>query len=145
MNTRHSRRLSRKAADQLLDTGTARPDTVPHRLASMLGAAAAAGHAHELAHAEMAKAAFQAEHLVPHPTLRNEPMIKSPLAKLLATKVLAVALAVTVTGGIALAATTGALTGHGPGRAGVRQSAHASAQASVSAQATDTSDRPRVL
>src|SRR5437763_4355827 len=138
MNTRHSRRLSRKAADQLLDTDTASADAVPHRLASRLGAAAAAGHEHELAHTEMAQAAFQAEHLAPVPTLRNEPMIKSPLAKLLATKVVAVTLAVTVTGGIALAATTGALTGHGPNRASVHRSAHATAQAhaSVSAQAT---------
>src|SRR5260370_2563664 len=138
MKPRHSRRLRREAADQLLATGTARPDMVPHRLASLLAAAAADGREHELAHAEMAKAAFQAEHLVPVPTLRNEPMIKSPLAKLLATKVLATVLAVTVTGGIALAATTGALTGHGPDRAGVRGPAHASAQvhASVSARAT---------
>ena len=136
MNTRHSRRLSRKAADELLDSGTARPDMVPHRLASLLGAAAVAGREHELAHAEMATAAFQAEHLVPVPTPRKEPMIKSPLAKLLATKVVATTLAVTVTGGIALAATTGALTGHGPGRAGARQSVHASAHASVSAPAT---------
>jgi hypothetical protein len=70
MNTRHSRRLSRKAVDELLDTGTARPDTVPHRLASLLGAAAATGREHELAHAEVARAAFQAEHLVPVPTPR---------------------------------------------------------------------------
>jgi hypothetical protein len=62
MNTRHSRRLSRKAADQLLDTGTARPDMVPHRLASLLAAAAADGREHELAHAEMAKAAFLSRH-----------------------------------------------------------------------------------
>src|SRR5260370_20253569 len=138
MKPRHSRRLRREAADQLLATGTARPDMVPHRLASLLAAAAAAGREHELSHAEMAMAAFQAEHLVPVPTLRNEPMLKSPLAKLLPTKVLATVLAVTVTGGIPLAATTDALTGHSPVRASVCRPAHASAHRHTSLNARTT-------
>ena len=120
MNTRHYRRISRKAADQLLD-GAAGPDqgsrtglegTGP--LVSVLAAAAAPGRADELAGERMAMAAFEANHLASVADSRSEQMIKSPLAKILTVKVIAAALAVTAGGGVALAASTGTFSGSSP-------------------------------
>src|SRR5690242_14774345 len=122
MNTRHYRRISRKAADQLLD-GAAGPDqgaptglkgsTGSGQLVSVLAAAAAPGRADELAGEQMAVAAFEANHLASVADSRSEQMIKSPLAKILTVKVIAAALAVGG-GGVALAASTGTFSGTSP-------------------------------
>lgn len=126
MNTRHYRRISRKAADQLLD-GAAGPDqdfltglagsagpVGSGQLASVLAAAAAPGHADELAGEQMAVAAFEANHLASVADSRSEQMIKSPLAKILTVKVITAALAVGAGGGVALAASTGTFSGSSP-------------------------------
>jgi hypothetical protein len=108
MNTRHSPRISRNAAERLLD-GHAGADSDP--LARVLAAAAAPARDSELAGEQMAVAAFEAHHLVPvaAPQKRH----KSMLAKLLTVKVLFSSFAVCATGGVAVAASTGALTGSG--------------------------------
>lgn len=162
MNTRHSRRISRKAAEQLLDgvTGLGPADVQapgePDPLARVLAAAAAPGREHELAGEQMAVAAFEAEHLESVASYRREQMIKSPLAKILTTKVIVAALTVFAGGGVALAASTGSFSGpgassHTPGPAPSSASApavaplvtpsgsaSATASAGVSAQAVQT-------
>ncbi len=121
MNTRHYRRISRKAADQLLD-GAAGPDqgslTGRGPLISVLAAASAPGREDELAGEQMAVAAFEANHLASVADSRSEQMIKSPLAKILTVKVIAAALAVTAGGGVALAASTGTFSGSSPAPSG---------------------------
>lgn len=117
MNTRHSRRISRKAAEQLLDgaTGLGSAHTGgPHQVARVLAAAAAPGREHELAGEQMAMAAFEAGHLASVASDRRGQMIKSPLAKLLTAKMIAAALTVFAGGGVALAASTGTFSGPGP-------------------------------
>ena len=120
MNTRHWRRISRKAAEQLLD-GAAGPGPVHagaprghDQLARVLAAAAAPGREHELAGEQVAVAAFEAGHLDSVASYQRGQMIKSPLAKLLTAKVLAAALTVFAGGGVALAASTGSFSGPGP-------------------------------
>ena len=118
MSTRQPRKFRRNAAEQLLG-GPAGPGAGPEQLARVLAAAAAPGRESELAGEEAAVAAFRAHHLVPVTASRRGQMIKSPLAKLLTAKVLAVSVAVFATGGVALAASDGALSssqtarGHG--------------------------------
>ncbi len=117
MNTRHSRTISRKAAEQLLDGATGLGPAHaggPHRVARVLSAAAAPGREHELAGEQMAVAAFEAGHLASVASDRRGQMIKSPLAKLLTTKIIAAALTVFAGGGVALAASTGTFSGPGP-------------------------------
>jgi hypothetical protein len=108
MNTRQARKISRNAAERLLD-GQAGADTDP--LARVLAAAAAPARDSELAGEHMAVAAFEASRLVPVAVSQKER--KSMLAKLLTIKVLMSSLAACATGGVALAASTGALTGSG--------------------------------
>ena len=108
MSTRHSRGITRKAAEQLLG-GTAQPGHDPD-LARLLAAAAAPGHEAELGGEATAVTAFETHHLGSVAIPRRGPMIKSPLAKLLTAKALAAILAVGVTGGAAFAAST-AFTG----------------------------------
>jgi hypothetical protein len=86
MNTRHYRRISRNAADQLLD-GAAGPDQGSMTglvgsgpLISVLAAASAPGREDELAGEQMAVAAFEANHLASVADSRSEQMIKSPIA-----------------------------------------------------------------
>ena len=112
MSTRHPRRISRRAAEQLLG-GHGGPDAEHDRLAGVLAAAAAPARESELGGEQAAVAAFEAHHLVSATTSRRGQMIKSPLAKLLTAKVIAASVAVFATGGVALAASTGALTGSG--------------------------------
>ena len=167
MNTRHSRRISRKAAEQLLDGAAglgaaglgpadAQAPGEPDPLARVLAAAAAPVREHELAGEQMAVAAFEAEHLESVASSRRGQMIKSPLAKLLTTKVIVAALTVFAGGGVALAASTGSFSGpgatsHTPGPAPSSASAPAvaplvtpsasmtaTASAGVSAQAVQT-------
>jgi hypothetical protein len=120
MNTRHRRRISRRAAEQLLDGATglgrshARAPGGPDQLARVLAAAAAPGREHELAGEQMAVAAFEANHLESVASYRRGQMITSPLAKLLTAKVLAATLTVFAGGGVALAASTGTFSGPGP-------------------------------
>src|SRR6185437_16252020 len=120
MRTRHHRRVSRKAAEQLLGGSGAVPDAEP--LARVLAAASAPARDSELAGEQAAMAAFEAHHLVPEATSRRGQMIKSPLARLLTAKVIAASVAVFATGGVALAASTGALTGSGSAGAGATAS-----------------------
>ena len=118
MNTRHSRRISRKAAEQLLDGAAGRgqgTEAGPDQLVSVLAAAAAPGHDDELAGEQMAVAAFEANHLASVANFRREQMIKSPLAKILTVKVLASVLVVGASGGVALAASTGTFSSSGSG------------------------------
>jgi hypothetical protein len=118
MNTRHSRRISRKTAEQLLDGAAGRgqgTDAGPDQVVSVLAAAAAPGHDDELAGEQMAVAAFEANHLASVANFRREQMIKSPLAKILTVKILASVLVVGASGGVALAASTGTFSGSGSG------------------------------
>ena len=120
MNTRHSRRISRKTAEQLLDGAAGRDQGTPAagaagQVVSVLTAAAAPGHDDELAGERMAVAAFEANHLASVANFRREQMIKSPLAKILSVKILASVLVVGASGGVALAASTGTFSGSGPG------------------------------
>ena len=121
MNTRHSRKISRKTAGQLLDgqhvpPGTPGPGTPAGagQLASLLAAAAAPGREDELAGEQMAVAAFEANHLASIASSRREQMIKHPLAKFLTIKAIAAFLVVGATGGVALAASTGTFAGSDP-------------------------------
>jgi hypothetical protein len=113
MSRNHHRRIGRQAAEQLLD-GSAGPGAGEDQLARVLAAAAAAGRESELSGEQAAMAAFEAHHLVPVPASRRGQMIKSPLAKLLTVKVLAISTAAFATGGVALAASNGALSSSGP-------------------------------
>ena len=120
MNTRHSRRISRKAAEQLLDGAAGRGQgtqvaVAADQVVSVLAAAAAPGHDDELAGEQMAVAAFEANHLASVANFRREQMIKSPLAKILTVKVLASVLVVGASGGVALAASTGTFSSSGSG------------------------------
>ena len=120
MNTRHPFRLSRKAAEQLLDgtagfdAGHPSPPAGSDHLARVLAAAAAPGRADELAGEQMAVAAFEASHLVPVDGSRRAQMINyTTRAKLVTGKVLTISLAACATGGVALAAGTGAFSSPG--------------------------------
>jgi hypothetical protein len=138
MNTSHRRRISRRAAEQLFAAGA--PDMIPDPVTRLLAAAAAPARERELAREDMAASAFRAEHLVPVTDPGRGEMISSPLAKLLTTKAAAIVMAVTATGGVAVAATvsmnsSGPAAGHvsahaGPGT-GVQ--AHGSVKASMPA------------
>jgi hypothetical protein len=146
MNTRHSRRISRKAAEQLLDGAAGlseRPPAGPDQLISVLAAAAAPAREHELTGEDMAVAAFEANHLASVASSRREQqMIKSPLAKLLTIKVLAASLVVGAGGGVALAASTGTFSGSASGRPSVSTSlapASAGTQPTATAPATSPS------
>jgi hypothetical protein len=136
MNTRHYRRISRKAAEQLLD-GTAADG--PDRLVTLLAAAAAPGREHELTGEQIAVAAFEANHLAPDANSRSEQMLKSPLARILTTKIIAAALLVTATGGVALAASTGTFSGSAPNSGGNSAAAPALTPPSPGAQASPAS------
>ena len=111
MSTSRPQGIDRQTAEHLLD-GAGGVD--PGQLTRILAAAAAPGHDTELAGEETAVAAFQAHHLTPVTTPRRGQMIKSPLARLLTAKFLTAAAAALATGGAALAASVGALTGHSP-------------------------------
>ncbi len=107
MSTHQPRRVDRDTAEHLL----AGVPAVRHRvgpLGAYLAAAAAPGQPQELAGGPEAMAAFQAAHLQPAAQQRRTSMIKTWVAKLLTVKAAAL-LTVTAAGGMALAATTGAL------------------------------------
>lgn len=136
MNTRHHRRISRRAAGHLLDHAVRldREAPEPDQLARVLAAAAAPGRQDELAGEQMAVAAFEAGHLVPIASSRRK-MTKSLLAKLLTTKILAVTVAAAATGGVAYAASTGTFSASGAASGGASVGSP-SAPASGGGQAT---------
>jgi hypothetical protein len=116
MNKRHSRGISRAAAERLLD-GHAVPDhdAAPgtDQLTRVLAAAAAPTRDGELAGEQMAMAAFAANHLATSVTPATpQKEHTSMLAKIFTAKVLFSSLAAFATGGVALAASTGALSSH---------------------------------
>ena len=132
MNTSHPRRISRKAAEALLEGGSPAPAAIPEPLTRLLATAAAPPRPGELTREDMAVAAFGAEHLVPATASERGQMITSPLAKFLTTKVIALVLATCATGGIALAATVGL---HGSGSAHGHVGAGANGKAPVAGHA----------
>lgn len=101
------RKITRREAARLLDRS--RPpghDPVAHVLTAATGPADEA----ELAGEHTATAVFRAANAAASPTARRPSMIKATVTKLLAAKLLAAtAVAAAATGGLALAATTGAL------------------------------------
>jgi hypothetical protein len=112
MKTRRCQRIRRGTAEQLLHGG---PVPVPDPLARLLASAAAPPQPGELAREDTAVAAFHAARLGPVAASRREQMVTPPLARLLTTKIAALALVLCTTGGIALAAT---MTGSSPHRSG---------------------------
>jgi hypothetical protein len=131
MNTRHVPKIDRRAAEQLLDGAT---EHESGKLTRMLAAARAPGRDDELAGEDTAVAAFEAAHLVPVGNPRTDQESKSMLGKLLTAKILAASLAAVTTGGVALAAATGAFsgsgaaTGAGPTIVGVSQASSSTSQ-----------------
>lgn len=112
MNTRHSRGISRADVEQLLDGRLIAGDPGTDQLARVLAAAAAPARDAELAGEQMAMAAFETHHLATSATPQKEHT--SMLAKIFTAKVLFSSLAAFATGGVALAAGTGALHGAHP-------------------------------
>jgi hypothetical protein len=117
MKTRHSSQgISRAAAEQLLDGRTAtelvldgQADPGTDQLARVLAAASAPARDVELAGELMAVAAFAANHLPTSATPQKKEHT-SMLGKIFTAKVIFSSLAAFATGGVALAASTGALT-----------------------------------
>jgi hypothetical protein len=130
MNTGHPRRISRRTAEQLLDGGSIRRGAIPTSLARLLDDAAAPARNSEFACEEIAVAAFKAKHLALVTDPHRGQMITSPFAKFLTTKIVAAALAVCATGGVAIAATAGGL--HVPGSAFTGTAHHAARHAAIS-------------
>lgn len=101
------RKITRREATRLLDrSGPSGHHAVAHVLAAATGSAEEA----ELAGEHTAAAVFRAASVADSPTSRRPSMIRTTVTKLLAAKLLAAtAVAAAATGGLALAATTGAL------------------------------------
>jgi hypothetical protein len=107
MNIRRTYRIDRATAEALLSgVPAARRDAGP--LGALLAAAAASGRPEELADWPAAVAAFRAAHAQPATSRRGQSRTKIRLTKLFTVKVAAFA-AAAATGGMALAATSGAL------------------------------------
>lgn len=128
MQTSTARRLSRTAAEDLLD-GNARPQPLSQLLAAARGPAMAS----ELAGEAAARAAFAAAATTPslasHAPRRPSPL-KTSLATLLTAKALVAVTVTTTAGGVALAAATGSLPMISP------PAAHPAAPAGPSQDAT---------
>jgi hypothetical protein len=123
MSIHRTRQLDRDTAEALL-SGVPAARRGAGRLGEHLAAAAAPGRPEELAGWPVVLAAFRAAHPQPVADQRRRPVLKTWLTKLLTVKA-AAALAVAATGGVALAASSGALpnpladkpaatTSHGP-------------------------------
>ncbi len=137
MNTRHSSKITRTAAELLLDgagSDHARSGDDLDHLARVLAAAAAPARDDELAGERMAVAAFEAALLAPHAPSQPQKEQKTMLAKILTAKFLLTSVAAFATGGVALAASTGALTTSTP-KVGASASVSASASAPAAAPA----------
>ena len=102
--------ISRTTAEQLLDGSAGHG---PERLIHVIAAATAQASADELRGEEMAVAAFEMGHLMPASPSPTDQEHKSMLGKILTIKFLSAALAVSATGGVALAASNGAFGGSG--------------------------------
>lgn len=108
MNAYKSPRIDRRTAERLLDqvrTGTL---TGQPPLAALLAAAAVPGRPQELTGEQYIATAFRTAPATPAPQPGRLSVIKSAVAKVLTVKVMAI-LGTTAAGGVALAATTGAL------------------------------------
>ena len=113
MRTSRPQGIDRETAGQLLD-GAGGMGSVG--LARILAAARAPGHHAELTREETALAAFQAHHHGAGQAAGNGKPVKPPRRRpwLLTPRALTAAAAALATGGVALAASIGALTGHSP-------------------------------
>ena len=100
--------IDRRTAERLLDRARAGRPAGGDPLVDLLALAAAPAGRDELAGESAALAAFRAARPVPADRPRRRSMIKTTLAKVLTLKAAAV-LAATAAGGVALAASTGAL------------------------------------
>jgi hypothetical protein len=143
MNTRHSSKITRTAAELLLDgsgSDHARSGDDLDLLARVLAAAAAPVRDDELAGERMAVAAFEAALLTPHAPSPPEKEQKTMLAKILTAKILLTSVAAFATGGVALAASTGALTTSAPAK--VSASANASVPATGPTQGVNPAATP---
>jgi hypothetical protein len=116
--------IDRRTAERMLDRARAGRPAGGDPLVDLLALAAAPAGRDELAGESAALAAFRAARLAPANRPRRQSMIKTTLAKALTLKAAAV-LAATAAGGVALAASTGALpnplsetTQHAPSAAG---------------------------
>lgn len=108
MNTKHSSRIGRRTAQQLLDRASAGTGNGHPSLTAVLNAAGAPGRTEELASEHAVVTAFQAAGVHPVPQPGRISVIKTAVAKVLTVKILAI-VATTTAGGVALAASTGAL------------------------------------
>lgn len=102
-----TRRISAQAAEDLLNG--AGLDGQHHHVAQVLRAAAGPAQPGELAGRNDALAAFGRARLGPDPLPRRQSMIKAAIVKLLTVKAVAATAILVGTGGVALAASTGAL------------------------------------
>jgi hypothetical protein len=110
MSIHRTRRISARAAENLLSgAGVDGLDGRCERLAVVLRAAAGPTRPGELGGRHQARAAFRGARRHPVPSPRRPSMIKTAVLKLLTVKAAAVAALVVGTGGVALAASTGAL------------------------------------
>lgn len=107
MSIHRTRRISARAAENLLNGASV--DARHSRLAAVLRAAAGSTRPGELAGRQQARSEFRRAHLHPAPSPRRQSMIKTAVLKLLTVKAAAVTALVLGTGGVALAASTGAL------------------------------------
>jgi hypothetical protein len=135
--------IDRGTAERILWAGHAASSaTATDPLARLLAAATAPARPSELLREEVAVAAFRTAHRPSVPQPQRRSMIKLAVAKLLTVKVAAVAAAVVGVGGVALAATSGAIpsplhgtaaASHGPADGKARPSGRPSDQRDPSA------------
>jgi hypothetical protein len=134
MSTHRDRRITRAEAEQLLRTGQGGPEA----LSALLAAAASPAAAGEFAGEGAALAEFRAASLSTVPSPRRRHLtVKTALANLLTAKLAAAAaVAATATGGVALAAATGHLSGS------THPAAHPVAVTSVAGATDDPGETP---
>jgi hypothetical protein len=116
MRIHRSRRIDRHVAEQLLDGRPLDAKAGHDALLDLLAAAAAAPADGEQKGEGAALAAFRETCLSPVQSFRRRPLTPVAPTRYRSAKVLAAALAVTVLGGVAVAAGTGHLPGTGGGR-----------------------------
>ena len=131
-----ARRINARTAEELLNG--AGVDAQHQRLAQVLRAVAGPTQPGELARRHDALAAFGHARLRPFPPQRRQSMIKTAVVKLLTVKAIAVGALLLGTGGVALAASTGAL----PNPLGNHPTPAASAGQSGSSHAPAASPHP---
>lgn len=105
MGIERNRRIDRVTAEKLL----AGDPTVTGDVADLLAAAASPAHVGDVAGEQAAVAMFRTTRLGLDHQPRSRSMLRSTVAKLLTTKIAAVLLAVLGAGGVAVAASSGAL------------------------------------